>query len=122
MDELESLEYLSLVSNICTELDNHLGINDKDVAEFIIHLAQKNGTYDGFRTELAANQVEFPDSFTSNLYRIILKMLPSASKKTEAENRTESQSEQSRQLTDAALRKAMCPALSKPNDPSVRVC
>lgn len=29
--ELERLEYLSMVSKVCTELDNHLGINDKDL-------------------------------------------------------------------------------------------
>lgn len=31
MDELEKLEHLSLVSKICTELENHLGLNDKDL-------------------------------------------------------------------------------------------
>jgi ATP-dependent RNA helicase DHX8/PRP22 len=31
MEELEQLEWLSLVSKICTELENHLGINDKDL-------------------------------------------------------------------------------------------
>ena len=31
MDEIEKLEYLSLVSKICTELDNHYGLNDKDL-------------------------------------------------------------------------------------------
>lgn len=30
-NELEQLEYLSLVSKVCTELDNHLGISDKDL-------------------------------------------------------------------------------------------
>ena len=31
MEELEKLESLSLVSKICTELENHLGMNDKDL-------------------------------------------------------------------------------------------
>ena len=31
MNELQELEYLSLVSKVCTELDNHLGLNDKDL-------------------------------------------------------------------------------------------
>lgn len=31
VDELSQLEYLSLVSKVCTELDNHLGISDKDL-------------------------------------------------------------------------------------------
>lgn len=30
-DELRELEYLSLVSKVCTELDNHLGLGDKDL-------------------------------------------------------------------------------------------
>lgn len=33
-EELNKLEYLSLVSKVCTELENHLGINDKDLGKF----------------------------------------------------------------------------------------
>ena len=38
MDELslEQLEHLSLVSKVCTELDNHLGLNDKDLGNYIV--------------------------------------------------------------------------------------
>lgn len=71
MDELTKLEHLSLVSKICTELDNHLGMNDKDLAEFIIDLAEKNTTFDAFKNALTENGAEFPDSFISNLLRII---------------------------------------------------
>lgn len=71
MEELEQLEHLSLVSKICTELDNHLGINDKDLAEFIIDLAEKNTTFDNFKKVLLENGAEFPDSFITNLLRII---------------------------------------------------
>ena len=35
MDELQKLEHLSLVSKLCTELDNHLGLNDKDLGEYL---------------------------------------------------------------------------------------
>jgi ATP-dependent RNA helicase DHX8/PRP22 len=126
MEDLHNLEYLSLVSKICTELDNHLGINDKDLAEFIIHMAQESDSYDSFRRKLSENDADFPDSFTSNLYRIVQKMLPTKPKKTTLENTNnnnndEIKAEQSRQLTDVSLRKAMCPILCKPNDPSVRV-
>lgn len=34
MDEVAKLEHLSLVSKVCTELDNHLGLNDKDLGKF----------------------------------------------------------------------------------------
>ena len=30
-DEITRLEYLSLVSKVCTELENHLGISEKDL-------------------------------------------------------------------------------------------
>lgn len=81
MDELQKLEHLSLVSKLCTELDNHLGINDKDLAEFIIELEAKNPTFEGFRKALVENGAEFPDSLISNLQRIIKLMKPSSAKK-----------------------------------------
>ncbi|KAH8250732.1 hypothetical protein KR038_001464 [Drosophila bunnanda] len=77
MEELQQLEYLSLVSKICTELDNHLGINDKDLAEFIIDLENKNRSYESFRKALLENGAEFPDSLVQNLQRIINLMRPS---------------------------------------------
>ena len=132
MEELQNLEYLSLVSKICTELDNHLGINDKDLAEYIIEMARSSDSYNLFQKKLQENDADFPDSFSSNLYRIVLKMLPPPpTKKTTIQQKndtndnddddfTENNSDQSRQLTDVALRKAMCPMLCKPNDPSVR--
>ncbi|KAJ7381295.1 ATP-dependent RNA helicase dhx8 [Desmophyllum pertusum] len=76
MEELQQLEQLSLVSKICTELDNHLGINDKDLAEFIIMLGERNSSLDKFQAALAENGAEFPESFTSNLLRLIQKMKP----------------------------------------------
>ncbi|XP_054717545.1 ATP-dependent RNA helicase DHX8-like [Uloborus diversus] len=78
MEEIKKLEYLSLVSKICTELENHLGINDKDLAEFIINLAGKNDTFEAFKKALLQNGAEFPDSFMSNLLRIIQQMKPSS--------------------------------------------
>ncbi|XP_050344925.1 ATP-dependent RNA helicase DHX8 [Nymphalis io] len=76
MDEVAKLEHLSLVSKICTELDNHLGLNDKDLAEFIIDLADKNPYFDDFKKALIENGAEFSDSFMTNLLRIIQHMKP----------------------------------------------
>ncbi|XP_037034697.1 ATP-dependent RNA helicase DHX8 [Bradysia coprophila] len=78
MEELKQLEHLSLVSKICTELDNHLGLNDKDLAEFIIALAEKHQTFADFKKVLIENGAEFPDSFITNLLRIIQLMKPPA--------------------------------------------
>jgi len=76
MDELRRLEHLSLVSKVCTELDNHYSMNDKDLAEFIIDLATKNPTLNKFRAALLENGAEFADSFIENLLRIIQHMAP----------------------------------------------
>ncbi|KAG8037836.1 hypothetical protein G9C98_006047 [Cotesia typhae] len=76
-DAIEKLEYLSLVSKICTELENHLGLDDKDLAEFIIHLATENPTPDGFKQALRDSGGELSDSFMDNLLRIIQHMKPS---------------------------------------------
>lgn len=50
MEDLSKLERLSLVSKICVELENHLGINDKDVGTsyykltyFLSHFAKLEG-------------------------------------------------------------------------------
>ncbi|CAG9861883.1 unnamed protein product [Phyllotreta striolata] len=89
MNELEKLEYLSLVSKICTELDNHLGMNDKDLAEFIIHLSEKNNTLESFKKVLSENGAEFSDSFVSNLLRIIQHMKPKKSSNKEEFDKVE---------------------------------
>ncbi|UJR38210.1 hypothetical protein I4U23_030883 [Adineta vaga] len=122
MGDLQSYEYLSLVSKVCSELYNHLSIDDKDLAEFIIHLARESESYDIFRKNLNENDADFPDSFSSNLYRIVQKMLPAPTKQstTTMGDTNGTTNEQSRQLIDIELRKAICPFLSKPNDPSVR--
>ena len=76
MDELRRLEHLSLVSKVCTELDNHYSMNDKDLAEFIIDLANKSKTLAKFKAALLENGAEFSDSFIENLLRIIQHMTP----------------------------------------------
>jgi hypothetical protein len=41
MDALLSLQKLSLVNRVCAELKNHIGIDDKTLAEFIIDLVRR---------------------------------------------------------------------------------
>lgn len=86
MDEVEKLEYLSLVSKICTELENHLGINDKDLAEYIIHLSETHETVESFKKVLEENGADFSDSFVSNLLRIINLMRPQKKKTAKSGN------------------------------------
>lgn len=103
------MEYLSLVSKICTELENHLGLNDKDLAEFIIDLEHKNSTFDSFRKALHENGAEFPDSFVTNLQRIINLMKPDRDT-AELEGNGSIKTAKADQLT------RMFPGLALPND------
>ena len=121
--DLEKLEKLSLVSKVCTELENHLGLNDKDLAEFIIHLAEKNDTFDTFKSVLIETSGDsFPDSFIANLLRIIQRMNPSM-----RQQHQQAQSNNSSTVTgpltgsnfktiDTGVKKVLCPALALPNE------
>nr|CAD2194962.1 unnamed protein product [Meloidogyne enterolobii] len=65
--ELDRLEHLNLVSRVITELENHFGLNDKGVAEFIIQLAKGAGTFDKFKKS-------FDDSLVQHILRLVLSM------------------------------------------------
>lgn len=41
-DDIKRLEYLSLVSKVCTELENHLGISEKDLGNVTSHFQLNN--------------------------------------------------------------------------------
>lgn len=120
MNELEKLQYLSLVSKVCTELENHLGFNDKDMAEFIIDLAEENSTFDSFKSALIANQAQFTDSFIANLLRIIQHMRPK--KKSKGFNDNDDQNDDvdddendGRKKDDKQMKRALYPCLALPD-------
>lgn len=106
MEEVTKLEHLSLVSKICTELENHLGLNDKDLAEFIIHLAENSNTFPTFKKVLIENGAEFSDSFIANLLRIIQHMKPTKLCSEKSSNSTTKQDELAHKF----------PALALPNE------
>uniref|UniRef100_A0A1I8PWI5 RNA helicase n=1 Tax=Stomoxys calcitrans TaxID=35570 RepID=A0A1I8PWI5_STOCA len=114
MDELQKLEHLSLVSKLCTELDNHLGINDKDLAEFIIDLQSKNPTFETFRKALIDNGAEFPDSLITNLERIIKLMKPTSNGGNADKTTFEGKSSDSNSKTEKLA--LMFPGLAMAND------
>ena len=77
MDDLQSLELLSLVAKVTSELQNHLGINDKTLAEFVIDQHSKcNGSVAEFKKGLEAMGAEFPNSLVESIDRLILTMHP----------------------------------------------
>ncbi|XP_071446901.1 ATP-dependent RNA helicase DHX8 [Hetaerina americana] len=114
MDEVQKLEHLSLVSKICTELENHLGLNDKDLAEYIIALAEENDTLEKFKKVLEENGAEFSDSFMANLLRIIHHMKPKGDRPSKSGSPEPSKSDKDRLA-------AKFPGLAIPNEPNVSV-
>ncbi|KAM1219819.1 hypothetical protein ACFX2G_047844 [Malus domestica] len=75
-DGLKKLEYLSLVSKVCSELETHLGFGDKVLAEFITEIGRSCETVDEFDTRLKENGAEMPDYFVRTLITIIHAILP----------------------------------------------
>ncbi|CAM8884025.1 unnamed protein product [Rhodiola kirilowii] len=87
-DGLKKLEYLSLVSKVCTELESHLGFGDKVLAEFITELGRNCETVDEFDRKLKENGAEMPDYFVITLLKIIHAILPPEERKEERDVRS----------------------------------
>lgn len=79
-EALKKLEYLSLVSKVCSELETHVGVGDKVVAEFITDLGHKCHSVDEFDAKLKENGAEMPDYFVRTLLTIIHAILPPSPK------------------------------------------
>lgn len=94
MDTLLKLKHLSIVSKVVQELQNHLGTDDKDLAEFIINLAQTGKSLEGFKQLLKENDANFNDQFVANLYRIINKMDARNTSKDDSKNNDDNKSNQ----------------------------
>ncbi|XP_007225026.2 probable pre-mRNA-splicing factor ATP-dependent RNA helicase DEAH5 isoform X1 [Prunus persica] len=72
----DKLEYLSLVSNICTVLENHLGFADRVLAEFITEMGRKCEAVDDFRAKLKQNGANMPEYLLHILLEIIHNIFP----------------------------------------------
>lgn len=84
MDDLQSLELFSLVSRITGELQNHLGVSDKTLAEFVINQHLSCSSFAEFKNGLEDMGAEFPQSLMESIDRLVLTMHPKyKSKKAE---------------------------------------
>lgn len=102
MSVLRKIQYLSLVSKIVKELENHGEPSSKDLAEFIIDLYDGNEKLDKFKRALIDNEADFDDSLIESLFNIINLMRPSTksdideSKKQSRHSKTHTTTEPSR--------------------------
>lgn len=73
MGSLEDLEVLSLVAKVTSELTNHLGIADKNLAEYLIDQHAKCSSLDDFKSQLDG---DLPQSLLESIDRLVLTMHP----------------------------------------------
>ena len=56
------------------ELESHLGISEKTLAEFIIELASGKRSLKDFKQALASNGAEMPDSLVQTIWNVIQRL------------------------------------------------
>lgn len=80
MDENQKLQELSLINKICLELENHLRVEGKDardLAEFLIHLANQNDDFEKFVLAVTnVNEDSFPRALLASAYRSVVALNP----------------------------------------------
>lgn len=76
MDDLANLEFLSLVSKVTSEIQNHLSVSDKTLAEFVIAQHAQAKSVADFKAQLAAMGAEFPNSLVESIDRLVLTLHP----------------------------------------------
>ncbi|KAF2754379.1 ATP-dependent RNA helicase DHX8 [Pseudovirgaria hyperparasitica] len=89
MDDIEALEALSLVSKVASELQNHLGISDKTLAEFVIDQHSKCSSLAEFKSKLEEMGAEFPQSLVESVDRLVLTMHPKYKRKNSSDPKTQ---------------------------------
>jgi ATP-dependent RNA helicase DHX8/PRP22 len=90
MDDLANLEFLSLVSKVTSEIQNHVGVADKTLAEFVIDQHAEAKSVADFKEQLEALGAEFPQSLVDSIDRLILTLHPkykSKNKQSAGQNR-----------------------------------
>ena len=70
----QSLHRLSLISKVATELENHLGVGDATLAEFVVSMCEASGSDDDFGKAVAEVGAEMPRALVARLWRLIQTM------------------------------------------------
>jgi len=76
MADLNNLEFIALVAKVTDELQNHVGVADKTLAEFIIDQHAQSKGLENFEKQLKDIGAEFPKSLTESIDRLILTLHP----------------------------------------------
>jgi ATP-dependent RNA helicase DHX8/PRP22 len=111
-DDLYDLEFLSLVAKITQEIDNHTGLNDKTLAEFVIDLHDKAKTLAEFKAKLKEVGADFPESFIENIDRLVLTLHPKHKKKVSSKANGKAKANGEDDLVEKDKQKRLFPGLA----------
>ncbi|KAF2771385.1 putative RNA helicase-like splicing factor [Teratosphaeria nubilosa] len=104
MDDLEELEVLGLVSKISSEINNHMGVSDATIAEFVIAEHFKTSTSNEF-VQKATGDFDFPPSLAESVDRLIRTLHPrfKSQKSTTAKTIDDGAKEKEKKFTGLSL-------------------
>lgn len=115
MDDLASLELLSLVSKVTSELQNHLGINDKILAEYVIAQHSKCHSMQEFKSHMDTLGADFPPSLLESIDRLILTMHPKFKGKSNGDSAGKGESNEENTLNDVEKKTRIFKGLAMPD-------
>jgi ATP-dependent RNA helicase DHX8/PRP22 len=75
---MRRLTQLSLVSKVCSELESHLGVADRVLAEFVVDLGRASASAADFTAALRDHGAELPDYLVRSLHAVITAIPDSA--------------------------------------------
>ncbi|KAK9476447.1 P-loop containing nucleoside triphosphate hydrolase protein [Lipomyces japonicus] len=81
LDDLDKLTLISLVAKITSELENHLGVRDKELAESIVGLYEKSTDLEDFKQRVNKTGFVFTKSLIDSIDRFIRALHPKYKKK-----------------------------------------
>jgi len=90
MTTLAALAELALVNKVTKELENHLGIGDKTLAEFVIALARESSSWESFRSALANAGADVSEAFAMTLLDVVRRGASASRGRASAEATVES--------------------------------
>ena len=70
-----ALRDLGVISKVAKELDNNLGLGDRALAEFLVHVGKTATDSDKFISTLHENEADFPEAFSRNLHTVVQHMV-----------------------------------------------
>ncbi|KAH9822324.1 adenosinetriphosphatase [Melampsora americana] len=115
MNEFEELERLSLLNSITKELYNHIGLQDKTLAEYLISIHEESKDLDEFKSRLNSIGSDFPESLIINMDRLILSLHPKYKKSKSKSDDEPHQIDHSNQDLQKRKDQALFPGLAIPD-------